>query len=45
MPKNVTKYITDNRAKQQQNSDNDDGNQDQNQRIFDQTLAFFLRKE
>ena len=33
--------VTDNRAKQQQDGDNDDGYQDQNKSVFYEALTFF----
>jgi hypothetical protein len=39
----VTEYVTNNRTKHEQNSDNNDGDQDQNQSILYQTLTFFTR--
>ena len=34
--------VTDDRAEDHKSRDNNDGNQNKNQRIFDQTLTFFL---
>ena len=41
----VGEYVADDGAQQKQNSDNDDGDQNQDQRVFDQTLTFFARQE
>ena len=41
----VAEYVTNNRAKQQENSDNDNGDQHQNKRILYQALTFFTWEE
>jgi hypothetical protein len=42
---NVAEYVTNNRAKQQQNGNNHNGNKHKDQSIFYQTLTFFTRQE
>ena len=39
------KYVADNRAQDHQDRDNNDGNQNKNQCVLNQTLAIFLRGE
>ena len=41
----VGEDVADDRTQQEQNSDHDDGDQHQDQRILDQALALFPRKE
>ena len=40
---NIAEYVTHNRTKQQQNSDDNDSHKHQNQRVFYQPLTFFTR--
>ena len=42
---NVAEYVTNNRAKQKQNSDNNDSYKNEDKSVFYQTLTFFARKE
>jgi hypothetical protein len=42
---NIAEDVTNNRAKQQQNSDNNDSDQNKNKSVFYQTLTFFAGKE
>ena len=42
---NVAEHVPDNRAKQEQNGDNNNGHKHQDQSVFYQTLTFFARKE
>jgi hypothetical protein len=42
---NGGEYVADGRPQDDQNSDHDDGDQDQDQRVLDQALAFFPRQK
>jgi hypothetical protein len=42
---NLAEYVADDRAEDQQNSNYDDCNQNKDQSILDQALAFFFRGE